>query len=121
MDIGGPEDECRFEAEAEITLIGVREDSRDVERFGQKFIGVDEGGHLQIHGAKKLSWTRFLLRSHSLRDCCQSYHQTDVAFHIVVTVLCLQISHDIPLSLCVMEPPIGVLLLKENDRRVKEV
>ena len=62
MDIGGPEDECRFEAEAEITLIGLREDGRDVERFGQKFIGVDEGGHLQIHGAKKLSWTRFLFR-----------------------------------------------------------
>ena len=65
MDIGGPEDECRFEAEAEITLIGVREDGRDIERFGQKFIGVDEGGHLQIHGAKKLSWTRFSLRSHT--------------------------------------------------------
>ena len=66
MDIGGPEDECRFEAEAEITLIGMREDGRDVERFGQKFIGVDEGGHLQIHGAKKLSWTRFSLRSLTL-------------------------------------------------------
>ena len=58
MDIGGPEDECRFEAEADITLTGVREDGRDVTNFGQKFIGVDAGGHLQIHGAKKLSWTR---------------------------------------------------------------
>ena len=64
MDIGGPEDECRFEAEAEVTLIGLREDGRDIERFGQKFIGVDEGGHLQIHGTKKLSWTRFHLLCH---------------------------------------------------------
>ena len=37
----------RFEALADITLIGMREDGRDIENFGQKFIGVDAGGHLQ--------------------------------------------------------------------------
>ena len=37
----------RFEAEADITLIGMREDGRDIENFGQKFIGVNAGGHLQ--------------------------------------------------------------------------
>ena len=38
----------RFEEEADITLIGMREDGRDIENFGQKFIGVDAGGHLQV-------------------------------------------------------------------------
>ena len=61
MDVGGPEDGCRFEAEADVALIGMREDGRDVPDFGQKFIGVGAGGHLQIHGAKKLSWTRYVL------------------------------------------------------------
>ena len=42
-----PYTSLRFEAEADITLIGMREDGRDIENFGQKFIGVDAGGHRQ--------------------------------------------------------------------------
>ena len=68
----------RFEAEADITLTGVREDGRDVPNFGQKFIGVDEGGHLQIHGAKKLSWTRYSVafNTYSVTTCTLSAIRT---------------------------------------------
>ena len=51
--------ECPFVGKhAEILLTGERNDEKDVEGFGQKFVGVKEGGSLSIHGEDRLSWTR---------------------------------------------------------------
>ena len=50
--------DCPFVGNAEILLTGERNDEKDVEGFGQKFLGVREGGSLSIHGEDRLSWTR---------------------------------------------------------------
>ncbi|XP_033732709.1 cell surface hyaluronidase-like isoform X2 [Pecten maximus] len=48
---------CPFEANARISLTGDRQEY-SVPKFGQKFVGVDDGGTLEIHGKKKLAWTK---------------------------------------------------------------
>ncbi|XP_060076275.1 cell surface hyaluronidase-like, partial [Ylistrum balloti] len=48
---------CPFQANARISLTGDRQEYT-VPKFGQKFVGVDNGGTLEIHGKKKLSWTK---------------------------------------------------------------
>ncbi|OWF51488.1 transmembrane protein 2-like [Mizuhopecten yessoensis] len=48
---------CPFEENARITLTGTRKEY-SMPNFGQKFIGVDAGGTLEIHGKKKLAWTK---------------------------------------------------------------
>ena len=50
--------DCPFVGQAEILLTGERNDEKDIEGFGQKFLGVREGGSLSIHGEDRLSWTR---------------------------------------------------------------
>ena len=50
--------DCPFVGQAEILLTGERNDEKDIEGFGQKFLGVKEGGSLSIHGEDRLSWTR---------------------------------------------------------------
>ncbi|XP_069120192.1 cell surface hyaluronidase-like [Argopecten irradians] len=52
----GSED-CPFEANARISLTGDRQ-GYSVPNFGQKFLGVANGGTLEIHGKKKLAWTK---------------------------------------------------------------
>ncbi|XP_069115544.1 cell surface hyaluronidase-like [Argopecten irradians] len=48
---------CPFEANARITLTGDRNEY-SMPNFGSKFIGVDDGATLEIHGRKKLGWTK---------------------------------------------------------------
>ncbi|XP_033758561.1 cell surface hyaluronidase-like [Pecten maximus] len=48
---------CPFEANARITLTGDRKEY-SMPNFGAKFIGVDNGATLEIHGRKKLGWTK---------------------------------------------------------------
>ena len=39
-------------------FLGERDDAKKHAKFDQKFIGVDEGGTLEIHGEKRTSWTK---------------------------------------------------------------
>ncbi|XP_060081443.1 protein DDB_G0287365-like [Ylistrum balloti] len=48
---------CPFEANARITLTGDRKEY-SMPNFGAKFIGVASGATLEIHGRKKLGWTK---------------------------------------------------------------
>ncbi|XP_059808560.1 cell surface hyaluronidase-like isoform X1 [Hypanus sabinus] len=50
-------DRCPYNSTATITLYGKSTDALNVGHFGQKFIGVDKGGVLELHGRKSLSWT----------------------------------------------------------------
>ncbi|XP_058854905.1 cell surface hyaluronidase-like [Acipenser ruthenus] len=48
---------CPYNATATIVLYGRSTDGASVEDFGRKFIGVDAGGTLEMHGRRALSWT----------------------------------------------------------------
>ncbi|MBN3296390.1 TMEM2 hyaluronidase, partial [Amia calva] len=48
---------CQFNGSATISLYGSSTEETSVDSFGRKFIGVDEGGTLEMHGRKPLSWT----------------------------------------------------------------
>ncbi|KAI1900050.1 hypothetical protein AGOR_G00046010 [Albula goreensis] len=57
LHIGAPK--CRYRSRATITLLG-RSDEQgvpEVPDLGRKFIAVQGGGTLELHGAPKLSWT----------------------------------------------------------------
>ncbi|KAM5171349.1 cell surface hyaluronidase CEMIP2-like [Mantella aurantiaca] len=49
--------QCPYTSDATISLYGKSTDGDDVEDFGKKFIGVDRGGILELHGRRPLSWT----------------------------------------------------------------
>lgn len=51
------DENCRFNAETEIVLTGDLEADESMGAY-TKGISVDVGGNLDIHGAKKLSWTK---------------------------------------------------------------
>ncbi|GAB6028330.1 hypothetical protein CHUAL_002503 [Chamberlinius hualienensis] len=53
----GSED-CPFTGNAEIFLLGAYNASAEDPQFGQKFVGVPSGGTLELHGKKKLHWTK---------------------------------------------------------------
>ncbi|XP_075416664.1 cell surface hyaluronidase CEMIP2 [Tenrec ecaudatus] len=55
-------EKCRYKSKATITLYGKSEDGESMPTFGRKFIGVEAGGTLELHGARKTSWT-FLART----------------------------------------------------------
>uniref|UniRef100_A0A8C5M8K1 G8 domain-containing protein n=1 Tax=Leptobrachium leishanense TaxID=445787 RepID=A0A8C5M8K1_9ANUR len=50
-------EQCPYNSNATISLYGKSTEEDDVEEFGKKFIGVDKGGILEIHGRRPLSWT----------------------------------------------------------------
>ncbi|KAM8972296.1 cell surface hyaluronidase CEMIP2-like [Pelodytes ibericus] len=50
-------EQCPYNSSATISLYGKSTEGDDVEDFGKKFIGVDKGGILEIHGRRPLSWT----------------------------------------------------------------
>ncbi|KAL5012311.1 hypothetical protein ScPMuIL_010862 [Solemya velum] len=56
LDIGS--DVCRYKGKLNIKLKGKRSAVESNTEFGQKYIGVDEGGTLEMHGEDKLSWTK---------------------------------------------------------------
>ncbi|XP_019641535.1 PREDICTED: transmembrane protein 2-like [Branchiostoma belcheri] len=49
---------CRYRAKATIVLFGRSDEGAEDPRFGRKFVGVEPGGTLEVHGQRKLSWTQ---------------------------------------------------------------
>ncbi|XP_073424765.1 cell surface hyaluronidase CEMIP2-like isoform X1 [Dendrobates tinctorius] len=50
--------QCPYNSDATISLYGKSTEGDDIGDFGKKFIGVDEGGILELHGRRPLSWTQ---------------------------------------------------------------
>uniref|UniRef100_A0A8C0P689 hyaluronoglucosaminidase n=1 Tax=Canis lupus familiaris TaxID=9615 RepID=A0A8C0P689_CANLF len=50
-------EKCRYKSKATIALYGKSDEGESMPTFGKKFIGVEAGGTLEIHGAQKLAWT----------------------------------------------------------------
>ncbi|XP_062905096.1 cell surface hyaluronidase [Mobula hypostoma] len=50
-------EKCRYKSRASITLRGRSDEGEEVPGFGKKFLGVDAGGTLELHGTAKTSWT----------------------------------------------------------------
>uniref|UniRef100_A0A8C9BR76 hyaluronoglucosaminidase n=1 Tax=Phocoena sinus TaxID=42100 RepID=A0A8C9BR76_PHOSS len=48
---------CRYKSKATIVLYGKSDEGESMPTFGKKFIGVEAGGTLELHGAQKASWT----------------------------------------------------------------
>ncbi|XP_069079101.1 cell surface hyaluronidase-like isoform X1 [Pleurodeles waltl] len=48
---------CPYRSSATISLYGRAAERSEVPNFGLKFLGVDAGGILELHGEKTLSWT----------------------------------------------------------------
>uniref|UniRef100_A0A8C0CCE1 hyaluronoglucosaminidase n=1 Tax=Balaenoptera musculus TaxID=9771 RepID=A0A8C0CCE1_BALMU len=48
---------CRYKSKATIALYGKSDEGESMPTFGKKFIGVEAGGTLELHGAQKASWT----------------------------------------------------------------
>ncbi|XP_040270078.1 cell migration-inducing and hyaluronan-binding protein [Bufo bufo] len=49
---------CPYSSDATISLYGKSTEGDDIDDFGKKFIGVDKGGILELHGRRPLSWTQ---------------------------------------------------------------
>uniref|UniRef100_A0A673JP07 hyaluronoglucosaminidase n=1 Tax=Sinocyclocheilus rhinocerous TaxID=307959 RepID=A0A673JP07_9TELE len=62
LHIGSPK--CRYRSLAAITLVGRSDETAvtEVPGMGRKFLGVNAGGTLELHGSERLSWT-FLTRT----------------------------------------------------------
>uniref|UniRef100_A0A8C2PV69 Cell migration inducing hyaluronidase 2 n=1 Tax=Cyprinus carpio TaxID=7962 RepID=A0A8C2PV69_CYPCA len=62
LHIGAPK--CRYRSLATITLVGRSDETAvtEVPGMGRKFLGVNAGGTLELHGSERLSWT-FLTRT----------------------------------------------------------
>ncbi|KAM5184978.1 cell surface hyaluronidase CEMIP2 isoform 1-T1 [Callospermophilus lateralis] len=50
-------EKCRYKSKATIALYGKSDEGESMPTFGKKFIGVEAGGTLELHGARKTSWT----------------------------------------------------------------
>ncbi|XP_060071181.1 cell surface hyaluronidase-like [Ylistrum balloti] len=74
MDIGS--EDCLYEGKATIQLLGTSQDIYSVPGFGRKFLGVDVNGTLEIHGQKKLPWTKLTSPVPKLTD--DAYASRDV-------------------------------------------
>uniref|UniRef100_A0A452HPS2 hyaluronoglucosaminidase n=1 Tax=Gopherus agassizii TaxID=38772 RepID=A0A452HPS2_9SAUR len=55
LHIGSPR--CPYHSRATISLYGKATEGPEVENYGKKFLGVDRGGTLEVHGRKPRSWT----------------------------------------------------------------
>ncbi|CAM5145498.1 unnamed protein product [Eretmochelys imbricata] len=49
--------QCPYSSRATISLYGKAKEGPEVESYGEKFLGVDRGGTLELHGRKPRSWT----------------------------------------------------------------
>uniref|UniRef100_A0A7N5KCF6 hyaluronoglucosaminidase n=1 Tax=Ailuropoda melanoleuca TaxID=9646 RepID=A0A7N5KCF6_AILME len=58
-------EKCRYKSKATIALYGKSDEGESMPTFGKKFIGVEAGGTLEIHGAQKVSWTLLARTLHS--------------------------------------------------------
>ncbi|XP_036289705.1 cell surface hyaluronidase isoform X2 [Pipistrellus kuhlii] len=50
-------EKCRYTSKATIALYGKSDEGESMPTFGKKFIGVEAGGTLELHGAQKATWT----------------------------------------------------------------
>uniref|UniRef100_A0A2K6TR17 hyaluronoglucosaminidase n=1 Tax=Saimiri boliviensis boliviensis TaxID=39432 RepID=A0A2K6TR17_SAIBB len=50
-------EKCRYKSKATIALYGKSDEGESRPTFGKKFIGVEAGGTLELHGTQKTSWT----------------------------------------------------------------
>ncbi|GFR70414.1 transmembrane protein 2-like [Elysia marginata] len=79
MHIGA--EDCRFEKEGGILLYGTPSDGEADPEFGRKYIAVDAGGLLEIHGQDKLSWTKLTATTGpAAKDCGLVYDGRDKSF-----------------------------------------
>ncbi|KAM6169778.1 cell surface hyaluronidase CEMIP2 isoform 2-T2 [Rhynchocyon petersi] len=58
-------EKCRYKSKATIVLYGKSDEGVSSSTFGKKFIGVEAGGTLELHGARKTSWTLLARTLHS--------------------------------------------------------
>ncbi|XP_021007303.1 cell surface hyaluronidase [Mus caroli] len=58
-------EKCRYRSKATITLYGKSDERESMPIFGKKFIGVEAGGTLELHGAQRTSWTMLARTLHS--------------------------------------------------------
>lgn len=58
-------EKCRYRSKATITLYGKSDEHESMPAFGKKFIGVEAGGTLELHGARRTSWTMLARTLHS--------------------------------------------------------
>uniref|UniRef100_A0A5F8GU75 hyaluronoglucosaminidase n=1 Tax=Monodelphis domestica TaxID=13616 RepID=A0A5F8GU75_MONDO len=58
-------EKCRYKSKATIALFGKSNEGDSMPTFGKKFIGVEAGGTLELHGAWKTSWTLLAKTLHS--------------------------------------------------------
>ncbi|XP_051056113.1 LOW QUALITY PROTEIN: cell surface hyaluronidase-like [Phodopus roborovskii] len=58
-------EKCRYRSKATITLYGKSDEGESMPTFGKKFIGVEAGGTLELHGAQRTSWTMLARTLHS--------------------------------------------------------
>ncbi|KAF3815947.1 hypothetical protein GH733_016052 [Mirounga leonina] len=58
-------EKCRYKSKATMALYGKSDEGESMPTFGKKFIGVEAGGTLEIHGAQKVSWTLLARTLHS--------------------------------------------------------
>ncbi|XP_021362399.1 transmembrane protein 2-like [Mizuhopecten yessoensis] len=72
MDIGSAD--CLYEGKATIQLLGSVNDTYSVPGFGQKFLGVNKNGTLEVHGQKKLSWSKLTSPVQKLTDAAFASH-----------------------------------------------
>ncbi|XP_038625586.1 cell surface hyaluronidase isoform X1 [Tachyglossus aculeatus] len=66
-------DKCRYRSKATIALYGKSDEGDSRPTFGKKFIGVEAGGSLELHGAWKMSWTFLAKTLHSSGLASGSY------------------------------------------------
>lgn len=58
MHIGAEALNCRYTGDLTINFIGERDDEEINVTYGTKFLGVDDGAILEMHGENVLSWTK---------------------------------------------------------------
>uniref|UniRef100_A0A8C9AU62 hyaluronoglucosaminidase n=1 Tax=Prolemur simus TaxID=1328070 RepID=A0A8C9AU62_PROSS len=58
-------EKCRYKSKATIALYGKSDEGESMPTFGKKFIGVEAGGTLELHGARMTSWTLLARTLHS--------------------------------------------------------
>uniref|UniRef100_A0A8C5V5C2 hyaluronoglucosaminidase n=1 Tax=Microcebus murinus TaxID=30608 RepID=A0A8C5V5C2_MICMU len=58
-------EKCRYKSKATIALYGKSDEGESMPTFGKKFIGVEAGGTLELHGARTTSWTLLARTLHS--------------------------------------------------------
>uniref|UniRef100_A0A8D1GV76 hyaluronoglucosaminidase n=1 Tax=Sus scrofa TaxID=9823 RepID=A0A8D1GV76_PIG len=58
-------EKCRYKSKVTIALYGKSDEGESTPTFGKKFIGVEAGGTLELHGAQKTSWTLLVRTLHA--------------------------------------------------------